>query len=197
MPSVLLRRVLLYAIVSMIGASEAHGRYGHQGFASLYASAEAIALGEIVEVRESTYRFRADEVFRTPTAPFLRVGDVIEVSRFQNWRCASRWTPYRKGQRSILFVSSSESASKKAPRWRALGAANEGELPVETERVFVGAQGDGSLIDETHEVYGASYPSRVFPLSTVLTALRTGKIPDNLLGAPLNPKATPSPTPGR
>lgn len=166
-------------------------KYGHQGFASLYANADAIVVGEIVEVTSSEFGFRSDEVFRSSAKAPLKAGSVIRIARFRNWQCASRWMGYKKGQYLLLFLRHSEATAARSPSWRALGAAAEGEMPIEKDQLYVGAVGDGSPIAESHVVYGATYPSRVFALKKVLEALRSGAIPEELLRAPLHAAEQP------
>ena len=159
--------------------------YRHQGFGALYTGADAIVLGEIVAVADETYSVRIDEVLRASTSASVAASHIIKVQRFHNWKCAARWKAYAKGQRLLLFLGCSGENHSSARVWHALGAAVEGEMPIEGGFVFVGASGDGSFIDERHIVYGSSYPSRRFALSTVLAALRSGSLPPDLLRAPL------------
>lgn len=90
----------------------------------LILSADLIATGQIVEVREKTYIFRLDEVL---------VGErkeVVEVRRFQDWVCAWRWAKYEVGERLLLF------AEKNDGRFVAIGAACEGECPLSKADVY-------------------------------------------------------------
>jgi hypothetical protein len=183
----LTRTVGASSLLALLAVSFAvDGRYRHQSFVSLYRNADAILVGHIVEVTPDTYRVRIAEVFRGHKTAVLQPGDAIDIGRFRNWTSASRWTAYTTKQHLLLFLRLS-GTSAKLPAWHALGAANEGEMPIEGNSVYVGASGDGSPIGSSHRVYGASYPSREFPLAVVLAALRTGDLPSILFAAPLRP----------
>jgi len=58
----------------------------------------------------------------------------LNVYCFENWTCASRWAPYRTGQRVLLFLSRPEEGEKK---WRILGGGGEGEMPLLQDSICV------------------------------------------------------------
>ena len=58
--------------------------------------------------------------------------NVISVSKFKDWTCASRWSAYEIGQTEIIFLK----RSLKNNRWFTVGAGNEGEMPIENGFLF-------------------------------------------------------------
>jgi len=68
----------------------------------------------------------------------------VEVRQFANWICASRYAPYRVGQRSLLHLAYARDDDGEPLLDRplsVLSAGNEGECPISGERVFSSADG--------------------------------------------------------
>jgi hypothetical protein len=80
----------------------------------LAAVAERVVVGEIVAVQEDTYELAVERTLVGVHVERLR------LRRFDDWTCAGRWAPYREGQRMLVFARGE----------RALGAGNEGEMPL-------------------------------------------------------------------
>lgn len=100
------------------------GEYDPAYFGDLALSADLIATGEIVELRDETYVFKIDDVL---------VGkrrDTIEVARFRNWPCAWRWAKYEVGERLLIFVQERDG------KLDTIGAACEGECPIVKNDVY-------------------------------------------------------------
>ena len=88
-----------------------------------------------------------------------------KIRKFRNWTCATRWTKYELGQRLLLFLGENNG------ELFSMGAANEGELPLDNNSVFINAlsmmyvNGDQNDYMNTeftfdskeYELYGADY----------------------------------------
>lgn len=79
----------------------------------------------------------------------------LTIRKFQDWTCAARWTPYEVGQRLLFFLVQKEGVLY------TLGAGNEGEMPLNDEKVYIPDQcvtsytflntGQGSAQEEEFE----------------------------------------------
>lgn len=56
----------------------------------------------------------------------------IKLDKFMNWTCASRWSEYKIGQRSIYMLSMNETKTA----WEVLSPGNEGEFPIEMGNIY-------------------------------------------------------------
>ncbi|HTF90923.1 MAG TPA: integrin alpha [Planctomycetota bacterium] len=87
----------------------------------LALSADVVVSGEIIDVDVDTFDLRVDQaIVQALPAP------TVQVKRFKNWTCASRWTDYAAGQRVLLFLEKPQEAGKS---YSILGAGDEGEMP--------------------------------------------------------------------
>jgi hypothetical protein len=94
---------------------------------ALIDDSDLIIYGEIIGVRKQDVIVNALEIVKG-TAP---KGGVI-IKRFENWTCASRFAPYKNGQKEFYFLKK----QKGVARYFVLGAANEGEMPVVSQKVY-------------------------------------------------------------
>ena len=56
----------------------------------------------------------------------------IMVEKFEDWTCASRWSEYQIGQRELIFLQK----HRKDNTWIIMGAGNEGEMPIENDKLY-------------------------------------------------------------
>jgi hypothetical protein len=56
----------------------------------------------------------------------------IKVKKFQNWRCAERWTKYEVGQNVLLFLLKDINED-----WSIMSGGGEGELPIDKENIYL------------------------------------------------------------
>ena len=172
------RRALLALVVAVVGASAAPApKYIPLDLDRMVAVADRIVVGTIREVRAETFLLDVEEdLHGEPTE------GPLEVQRFRDWTCASRWTPYATGQRVVLFLREHVGAAEgDEPRreWRILSGGGEGEMPVfergegEAREACVALRGlalpDGALTRT-----GAGVPVRgwVLPLADVVDDVR-------------------------
>src|ERR1700752_2278014 len=97
----------------------------------LIAYADLCFAGTIVEVDAQTISIEVE------TVGFGNPEKRVQVERFRDWTCASRWTPYEIGQRCLYFVAASK--GEEAP-WHILSGGGEGEMPLTGDDVKVRAK---------------------------------------------------------
>jgi hypothetical protein len=166
-----LRSVLAVLLLSCLGGiPSARADYISLSFSALAQEAEVIALGKIVRVDESTYDLDIEQVIalerRLPWIPSR-----LKVLRFRNWTCAARWSEYKAGQRLLVFLAK----DRECDCWAAIGAGNEGEMPVENRRVYTSQVGS---VSRSYVVYGSPYLGSAIPLDHAIEAVKHKVEPD-------------------
>lgn len=124
----------------------------------LVASADVIAIGEIVEVRRNTFILRIDELLAGRPE-----GKTIEVERFRDWTCAHRWKPYQVGQREVLFAK-----RKSARLYELMSGGDESEWEIADNH----AASLGFRIRGMREQGESEYPGQWLRLDDVRSAIR-------------------------
>ncbi len=112
-------------------APAAWGDYDPTSLVDLAGASDVIAAGKIVEVGKNTFMLQLDEVFAGKVAP----GDRLEIRKFDDWTCASRWGDYQVKERLFVFLTVAEVDGEKEFQIR--GAGDEGELPIVDREVYV------------------------------------------------------------
>lgn len=108
--------------------SSLQAKYAPPAFFDMVGASDFIFLGEIQEVRESTFILKINE-----TLVGTYEGQEIEIQQFKDWTCSARWAPYQVGQKVIAFVNK----HRTLPNSYALrSAGSEGEFPVDGESVY-------------------------------------------------------------
>ena len=129
----------------------------------LIDKSDLICYGEIVTVQSETITAKAIEVIKGTNPK----GTII-IERFENWTCATRFAPYRIGQKEFFFLK----RKKAFNRYFALGAANEGEMPVAQQKVYY--QNQHLSIDKSPpllKVYGGGVRGYTYDKTEFVKAL--------------------------
>jgi hypothetical protein len=132
----------------------------------LFATSDLVALGNIAAVDETTFVVEDYQVLAgaPPEAPLV-------VKRFRDWSGNARWSPYRAGQRVLLFLTAAESTPSGKPIWKIRGLGDEGEMPVEDGYVYPqGIYLDG-FVQQQYEVQHGRLQGYRFVLEDFLSAL--------------------------
>jgi hypothetical protein len=111
-------RALLVVLLLLASAVSARADYVPPALSWMVLTSDVIVRGTIISVSERTFRVRV----RRSIAG--NVGRTIEVERFTDWACASRWAPYAVGQEVVLFLRAD------GHRYRIQSAGGEGEMPI-------------------------------------------------------------------
>ena len=130
----------------------------------LIDKSDLICYGEIVTVQSGTITAKAIEVIKGTNPK-----GTISIDKFENWTCATRFAPYRIGQKEFFFLKK----QKPANQYFALGAGNEGEMPVAYQRVYY--QNQRLSIDKSPpllNVYGGGVRGYAYDKSEFVTALK-------------------------
>ena len=103
--------------------------------------ADLVVDGVIVDVSEETFTAEVQQVVLGKDP-----GRRIEVRRFKNWTCASRWADYAADQRVLLFLADDHMG----PPFRILSGGGEGEMPIlrSSSLEAVAKPGDPILIED-------------------------------------------------
>jgi hypothetical protein len=117
----------------------------------LVAGSDLIVLGRIVAVDQSTFTLSVEEALVGTATDSL-----VEVSRFQDWACSTRWQPYAVGQREIAFLC------RKGTGYRTNSPGAEGEWQITGNRVTCAY----------YAPPGIQSPANVLPLKSVTPALK-------------------------
>jgi hypothetical protein len=122
-----MKRILSLLFLSVI-VNSARADYEALEIKYMAVAADLIVSGEIASVKVSTFIFKIQEHIagKPDTVKY------IEVEKFENWTCASRYSPYQAGQKALLFLKKS-----KNNKWYTMSAGNEGEARIEGNNVFV------------------------------------------------------------
>lgn len=123
---------LLFLLSSSAGAE-----YTPLPFYDLVGASGLVAVGEITELRPKTYVFRIERVLVGKCE-----SQEIEITRFQDWSCAQRWSPYEVGQRQIVFVDlkpleTDADQPANPPLYRVRSGGGEGEFPIVDDQVYL------------------------------------------------------------
>jgi hypothetical protein len=151
----------LLTCASLVGAP-ARAYYVPLFTIEMIGRADAIVLGTIEKVGSEDFELRVEQPLYGSAAGPLR------VRSFRDWTCASRWAPYRVGQRLILFLTAGTPAD---PRWAIVGAGDEGEMLVVGKTVYHQLWPDWERRVRTHHVSGRKFYGATAPLSDVADAL--------------------------
>lgn len=140
--------------------------YAPPDLEDLIGYSDLILLGEITDVKQSTFVLRIEEVlagdFQAPQ---------IEIKKFKDWTCSRRWTAYSVGQREIVFLekNSNQQNAKKLDQYVLRSAGSESEWPVDNELAYTHGYG---LWEGSRDVsYGTMHAPAV-KQSEVLSAIR-------------------------
>jgi hypothetical protein len=160
------RRISLLGLFFAFAATAAAvAEYFPPPFFVLAGRSDLIVVGTIVEVSRKTFTLRVEEVL----AGSVRSKE-IEVLRFQDWICSTRWKPYEAGQREVAFLYKLDrsEARKTGAKYGTMSAGDEGEWEIVDEEVSV----QGFAIPGGREFNEGEHPGQWFPLDVVLDAIR-------------------------
>lgn len=107
-------------LVFIFTTSICSAKYEPQILSRLIDNATLIGRGEIIKIEGSQILIRLDELYKGKTNT-----KILKVNKFKDWTCAWRWTPYKIGQKELLFLKNSSFES-----YDILGSGNEGEMPI-------------------------------------------------------------------
>ncbi|MEM1182862.1 MAG: SH3 domain-containing protein [Acidobacteriota bacterium] len=122
----------------------------------LLGVSELIVLGSISKVGIATFQLDVEEVLRGSADGETR----LEIEKFEDWVCSSRWQPYQVDQRVVVFLS------RDGDSYKLRSAGSEGEFPIFGRDVFVhGYVIDGmDFVEEAGDarIHGYRLPLDVF-----------------------------------
>ncbi len=121
-------------LVQILGVAPlARADYSPPALHELIGASDLVVHGTIGQVREKTFSLSIQAVL---------VGNYaereVEIHRFVDWTCSSRWQPYRQGQEVIAFLQALDAADprSKMSRYILRSAGAEGEFPVRDGVVY-------------------------------------------------------------
>ena len=160
----MLRVIFIVASILLLPLA-AEAKYRALSLNDLLAKSDLVVSGTITKVDAKNFQFKLTEII---------VGkcDVksIEVKRFVNWPCASRWTEYKSGQKLLLCLSVKRDSSGKAQSYTIRSAGGEGEMPIVDEQVYVRTHSQVKLRAERKmhsDIYGAKLTATEVPLTDI------------------------------
>jgi hypothetical protein len=113
-----LLRLVAFAAVVLV-ATPASAKYSAPPIHDVFGISELVVVGEISGLQRDSFDLEVEEVVVGDA------GDTVRIRRFQDWTCAHRWAPYKKGQRVLVFASRDKEGA-----WRIRSAGGEGEMPL-------------------------------------------------------------------
>ncbi|MFD2717564.1 hypothetical protein ACFST9_02485 [Hymenobacter monticola] len=155
---------LFLILAATLSFFKAQADYDPTLLPTLIDGSDLIIYGEIIGVQKEGIIVNAIEIVKG-IAP--KGGMIIE--RFENWTCASRFAPYKTGQKEFFFLKKRRGIAK----YFALGAANEGEMPVVSHKVYYKYQ--YLSIDKNPQlfaVYGGAVRGYVYDKTEFINALK-------------------------
>lgn len=164
MMRVTLSLLLMGAIVGI--TQSALAKYVPPQFFVLAGQSDAVVLGEITAVGDTTFALRPDEVLAGNA-----IGSSLMIVQFENWTCSHRWKPYAVGQREVAFLYElpPDRAHATGARYGLQSAGDEGEWEIRGDRISV----QGYRVPGGIEFDDGEHPGQWLPLRAVLDALRT------------------------
>lgn len=138
----MIRTLRIYALVAVIGVVgiPVDAKYVPPKFFELAGASDLIVTGKIIELRENTFLLLIEKIV---AGEYL--GKTIEITKFQDWPCASRWKPYAINQREIAFL------------WR-VPDKNKDEYPAPLALLSAGAEGEWEIIGKSVYSLGFRVP---------------------------------------
>lgn len=124
------RWLAIFCFVS-VPAVAAAWDYSPMTLFRLLTDADIVVSGDITNLSEDSYQLAVRRAYRPGDLP-----EVIQVVRIDTYPVPERWTEYREGQLVFVFADRGEQAGDPI---HPLGAAGEGELPIENDMVHVRA----------------------------------------------------------
>ena len=155
---------LLMMLAATLSFFRAQADYEPTLLPELIDSSDLIFYGEIIAIQKGSVTAKAFELIKGINPK----GEVV-IDKFKNWTCASRFAPYRIGQKEFFFLKRKKSIN----RYFALGAANEGEIPVVNQKIYY--QYQYLSIDSNprlFKVYGGAVRGYVYDKSKFAEALK-------------------------
>lgn len=129
---------LILTIIILTIANSSESKYIPTPLIELVGKAELIVYGTIKKVGKEQFKFNIHETLYGEDYIFPK-GEIIEVIKFKNWTCASRWTEYKNDQELVLFLY--QNGEGKNITWRILGGGDEGENFIQYGMVLFDSRG--------------------------------------------------------
>ena len=117
---------LILIILILFAIGNARADYASLNLYTLVLRAEKIIEGEVICVDDKVFEFKVKN-----SIDFEE--ETITIKKFEDWTCAIRWSKYYVGQKLFVFLGRNEEG------YYAMGAGNEGELPIINNSVYINA----------------------------------------------------------
>jgi hypothetical protein len=124
---VLLPLLALLTLLSTGFRAPEPARYTPLYLSEMVMLSELTVHGTIVEVKKKTFVLKVETILKGELKPADKKRKQLEVRRFQDWACASRWEEYKVGQEVLLFLAVNK---RLGPMPGILSGGGEGEMPV-------------------------------------------------------------------
>jgi len=137
-------------------------------FFEMVGASDLVIHGTIDEVKKTTFVLKIKEVL---VGDFPK--DKIEIHKFIDWTCSSRWKPYKKGQEIIAFIQilPETHSDYKISKYALRSAGSEGEFPIVGSYVYY----QGFSIPNVPQAQGELTWGHKFELDVMLSAIRNYK----------------------
>lgn len=155
---------LILILAATLSFFKAQADYDPTLLPELIDKSDLIIYGEIVTIQKANVTVKAFETIKGAKPK----GNLV-IDKFENWTCANRFAPYRIGQKEYFFLKRKKSVNQ----YFALGAANEGEMPVANQKVYYKYQ--YLSIDKNpplFKVYGGAVRGYTYDKSKFVDALK-------------------------
>lgn len=142
----------------LIFTSVCNAKYSPLLISQLIDNSKIIGIGEIKNVEGKQISVLFSELIKGKLT-----NRTVKINQFENWTCASRWTGYKKGQKIMFFLTTTEQGV-----YKILGSGNEGELPIQSKKTYYKSL-YGALDDDSTKylVYGAELYGYAYSLLDV------------------------------
>ncbi|MCL6274768.1 hypothetical protein M3P19_12170 [Muricauda sp. 2012CJ35-5] len=111
------------ALILFFIVSSTRAEFVSMDILTMTLKADSIVAGEITCVDNLVYELEVSQSIG-------QIDGVITIRKFNDWACAVRWTDYFVGEQLLAFLVKDKNG------FRALGAGNEGELPILKNNVY-------------------------------------------------------------
>ncbi len=110
----------LASLLALLSAAPCFADYSPPPLFDMVGSSDLVLVGTITKIGEATFVLGVETV----VAGKLEA-KTIEVTRYVDWTCSTRWTPYAERQRVLLCLTTTKGKPAKIR-----SAGGEGEMPV-------------------------------------------------------------------
>jgi len=161
-------KILIISVFTLFFTGMSNASYFMPSFEELVVNTDLIVVGEIVHLDHMNFQLKIETLVHGE-----HKGNIVEVQRFGDWTCSSRWRNYEVGQRVMAFMNKPNGYEPgKYMTYQLRSAGSEGEFPIIGDQVYV----QGAVHSEKFEYKRSAEDEQVygvpFEIDELVTAIK-------------------------